>query len=310
MSRVEAALHRAMTGAVAEPPPVENSQLPVPEPKGARDERAATPAHWASVAATVPASTPQAAAVPAPDPSQDQHVRFRGFNAKHVEKLVISPSLPHALRETFRRLGATLHHAQADSGMKLLMVTSAVPNEGKTLTATNVALTLSESYQRRVLLIDGDLRRPSLGDVFDVPSVSGLNEALTSIPERRVSLIQVSRHLSLLTAGAPDPDPMSALTSHRMKTLLAEAAAAFDWVIIDTPPVGILTDAKLLGSMVDAALLVIRARRTPFPLIQQAIEAIGRNRIIGVVLNRADLRHTTGANGYYSSYYYGGYSRR
>jgi Mrp family chromosome partitioning ATPase len=130
------------------------------------------------------------------------------------------------------------------------------------------------------------------------------------MPERKVSLIQVSRHLSLLTAGAPDPDPMSTLTSHRMKTLLAEAAAAFDWVIIDTPPVGILTDAKLLGSMVDAALLVVRAGRTPFPLIQQAIESIGRNRIMGVVLNRADLRHTTGADGYYSSYYYGGYVSR
>jgi len=123
------------------------------------------------------------------------------------------------------------------------MVTSAVPEEGKTLTATNVALTLSESYHRRVLLIDGDLRRPALAEVFQVPNVFGLTEVLTSVPERRVSLIQISQQLSLLPAGAPIPDPMQALTSERMKHLLVEAAAGFDWVIIDTPPVGVLTDA-------------------------------------------------------------------
>ena len=103
---------------------------------------------------------------------------------------------------------------------------------------------------------------------------------------------------------------MSTLTSDRMRRLLADAAATFDWVIIDTPPVGILTDAKLLGSMVDAALLVIRARKTPAPLIQQAILAIGRNRIVGVVLNRADTRHATGSHGYYTSHYYGAYTDR
>ena len=98
---------------------------------------------------------------------------------------------------------------------------------------------------------------------------------------------------------------MSTLTSDRMRRLLAEAAAAFEWVIIDTPPVGILTDAKLLGAMVDAALLVIRANKTPADVIQRAVDALGRNRIMGVVLNRADVRTTVGSDPYYSSYYYG-----
>ena len=174
--------------------------------------------------------------------------------------------------------------------MKLIMISSAAPNEGKTLTATNIALTLSESYQRRVLLIDADLRRPSLDHLFRIPVIFGLSEALSSEQERTVSVIQVSKNLSLLPGGKPNSDPMSMLTSDRMRRLLAEAAASFDWVIIDTPPVGILTDANLLGAMVDAAVLVVRAGKTPLVEVQRAVQAIGREKILGVVLNRAERR--------------------
>jgi len=135
--------------------------------------------------------------------------------------------------------------------------------------------------------------------VFQVPNVFGLTEVLTSVPERRVSLIQISQQLSLLPAGAPIPDPMQALTSERMKHLLVEAAAGFDWVIIDTPPVGVLTDAKLLSAMVDGALLVVRAGKTKVELVQKAISAVGRQRILGVVLNRA-----VEASSDHDSYYY------
>ena len=82
------------------------------------------------------------------------------------------PQADPASREQYRRLAATLHHAQAEHGLKVVMVASAVPGEGKTLTATNLALTLSESYQRRVLLIDADLRRPSLHDDVQVPNTA------------------------------------------------------------------------------------------------------------------------------------------
>jgi capsular exopolysaccharide synthesis family protein len=184
------------------------------------------------------------------------------------------------------------------------MITSAIPDEGKTLTATNIALTLSESYHRRVLLIDADLRRPSLDEVFMMPKGYGLNEALTGQAERKVSVIQVSRYLSLLPAGSPNPDPMSTLTSDRMRRLIKEAAETFDWVIMDTPPIGILTDAKLLGSMVDAAVLVVRAGRTPAELIQRSVDALGKNRILGVVLNRAERRRNIGRDYTYDSYYY------
>src|SRR4029077_10759461 len=119
------------------------------------------------------------------EPEVEQEVEsdesgIHAFNLRHVEHVVWRRHLPPVLRERDGRLGATLHHAQAESGLKTLMITSAVPEEGKTLTATNIALTLSESYQRRVLLIDADLRRPSLDDIFEVPKVFGLSELLTS----------------------------------------------------------------------------------------------------------------------------------
>src|SRR5207244_3220025 len=91
--------------------------------------------------------------------------------------------------------------------------------------------------------------------------------------------------LSLLTAGRADSDPMSGLTSDRMRQIIVEAAASFDWVIIDTPPIGLLPDANLLAAMADAALLVVRAGSTPHGLIRRAADALDRNRILGVVLN-------------------------
>ena len=300
MSRLEAALRRASGGVVDEIPP----DRPQPDEPSLELE-------------TLTSETPSAAIAPLvrDDPNeppnrepdfepQDEALGHR-FGHKYADKLVVSAATPGSVRENYRKLAATLHHAQAENGIKILMVTSAVPEEGKTLTATNIALTLSESYHRRVLLIDGDLRRPSLAEVFQVPNVFGLTEVLTSMPERRVSLIQISPQLSLLPAGAPIPDPMQALTSERMKHLLAEASAGFDWVIIDTPPVAVLTDAKLLSAMVDGALLIVRAGKTKVELVQKAIAAVGRQRILGVVLNRAVT--SSDHDSYYA--YQGGYAR-
>jgi protein-tyrosine kinase len=204
-----------------------------------------------------------------------------------AEKL--APTSSHqSYIEQYRRLAARLHLAQGDGQGRLVMVTSAAPGEGKTLTAANLALTLSESYRRRVLLIDADLRRPWLHHVFDLANVAGLNDGLRAEVERKVPLIQVTPYLSLLTAGRPDTDPMSVLSSDRIQRVLAEAAQAFDWVIIDTPPVALLTDAHLLASLVDTVLLVVQAGRTPLSAIKTAADSVGRDRIMGVILNRAE----------------------
>jgi protein-tyrosine kinase len=219
-----------------------------------------------------------------------------------AEKVVVDADTNPAAVEQYRRLAAVLHHAQNDTGLRVVMVTSALPGEGKTLTAANLALTLSESYQRRVLLIDADLRRPSVHQLFALPSLSGLTDGLRSVEDRKLTLVEVSPRLTVLPAGRPDPDPMSVLTSSRMKYVLDEARQKFDWVIVDTPPVGLMPDAHLLAAMVDGALLIVGAGMSPHRTVAKAADVIGRDRIVGVVLNRIERDHMS-HDGYYYSYY-------
>ena len=210
---------------------------------------------------------------------------FRGFNPAVLDLLVVGPTANSIMTEQFRRLAATLHHAQIVQGTRTIMMTSALAGDGKSLSATNLALTLSESYQRRVLLIDADLRRPTLHEIFQVPNVEGLNEGLASARDGKLAVVQISKYLTLLPAGHPNPDPMSGLTSQRMREVIQEAADRFDWVIIDTAPVGLLADASLVVTMTDGVLFVIRAGQTPYELVAKSVELLGRERIIGVVFN-------------------------
>jgi receptor protein-tyrosine kinase len=227
------------------------------------------------------------------------------FGQKGIGKVVVGPGAESALVEQYRRLGAALHHHQLQSGARTLMVTSAVAAEGKTLTATNLALTLSHSYQRRVLLVDADLRRPSIHEILRLPNTTGLSDSLRHPEKGGLRFHTVSPNLSALTAGRADSDPMAGLVSDTMNRLLSEAAQQFDWVIVDTPPVALLPDANLLAAMIDTAVLVISARRTPYPLVRRAVEAIGQQRILGVVLNRMAGADMVAAYNYYG---YGQYA--
>ena len=204
--------------------------------------------------------------------------------------------------EQYRKLAATLHHAQAEHGIKVVMVGSALSGEGKSLTSVNLALAFTESYHRRVLLIDADLRRPTVQRIFGVSPISGLNDGLKAAEDRPMTVAQVSERLFLLPAGRPEPDPMSGLTSDRMRRLIAQASSAFDWVFIDTPPVGLLPDATLLSSLVDGVLLVVESGKTPFALVKRTVDAITPDRILGIVMNAIEIGHDRNAGGYYEYY--------
>jgi capsular exopolysaccharide synthesis family protein len=210
-----------------------------------------------------------------------EHVQWPTHD--QAEKLVVSPSVAPLVREQYRRLAALLHQAQHDHNIKVVLVTSAVPGEGKTLTASNLALTLSDSYRRQVLLIDADLRRPTMHTLLGVSNTLGLRSAITN--EQPPPFVRATAHLSLLTAGQFQDDPMKTLASDRMRALIEQARSHFDWVLLDTPPVALLPDAKVLASLADVALLVARAAKTAYNVIQTAADAIGRERIFGVVLN-------------------------
>jgi capsular exopolysaccharide synthesis family protein len=206
-----------------------------------------------------------------------------------------------ASTEQYRRLAATLHHAQVEKGLKTVMVTSSVPREGKTLTVVNLALTLSESYGRRVLLVDADLRRPSVHQDLGVPNELGLRDVLSS-NRAELPVVQVSERLWVLPSGRVEENPLAGLSSERMRGFLDAAAGRFDWVLVDTPPVGLLPDAHVLGRLVQASVFVIRAGGTPFATVEKAIAELGRDCIIGTVLNNVDPS-TLQISEYYGHYY-------
>jgi Mrp family chromosome partitioning ATPase len=141
--------------------------------------------------------------------------------------------------------------------------------------------------------------------MLNVPNGAGLTEALTKTGQCKVTLLQVSPRLSVLPAGRPNLDPMGALSSQRMARLLDKAAANFDWVVVDTPPVVQLADSNILAAMVDVAVLVIEAGRTSYDLSDRAISALGRDRVLGIVLNGVE---ETDENDLSYSGYYSGYS--
>jgi capsular exopolysaccharide synthesis family protein len=278
MGRVEDAMRRARQVESLSGP---QSQLPMPD---AFSEEPGDPVEVFTRTEPVPNVEPRP--IGTGGETDESAVMVDRLAPSTAGKVVVDRNMVPASREQYRRLAATLLHGQATSGLKVVMVTSAAVGEGKSLTASNLALTFSESYQRRVLLIDADLRRPSLHQLFNFSAGVGLSEALMLPDDQRLTLHRASSHLSVVPAGAPSNDPMAGLSSDRMRGVIEEAREAFDWVIIDTPPVGLLSDASLLGAMVDGVLLVVKAGATPFERVQRAIDAVGRERVLGVVLNR------------------------
>jgi capsular exopolysaccharide synthesis family protein len=228
------------------------------------------------------------------------HRQIASFAPWLQGKLVVSRDLNPISSEQYRRLGATLHGLQRERGVKTLMVSSAVSQEGKTLTVTNLALTLSDSYNRRVLLIDADLRRPAVHEAFGLSNATGLADVIRDGAEH-LPLIEVSPHLVVLTAGRINTvAPMAELTSDRLPALIKQVSSHFDWVLLDTPPTGVLPDARLVARVADAILFVIGAGVAPYDLVQRAIAELG-DRVIGTVLNRVDERSLIGSD-YYRAY--------
>jgi protein-tyrosine kinase len=213
-------------------------------------------------------------------------------------RLVTGRVSPIAL-EQYRRLAAALHDAQADGGLKSVMITSAVPHEGKTLTSVNLALTLSASYGRRVLLIDADLRWPSTHALLGLTNTRGLTEVLEDSLDW--PFVNVSERFDVLTAGRPGLTPLAGLSSPRMGVVLQECCQRYDWVLLDTPPVGLLPDAQVLARLVGAVILVIGAGSTPASTVERTVAEIGQERIIGTVMNRVEGHRISEAD-YYDRY--------
>jgi protein-tyrosine kinase len=304
MTRLADALQRAdIARQPASTPPVEP-----PGPAVARKTAAATSVAPARLLVPRPAASPLQFGGTKPllvPPSGRLHSPAWRTDPLVVGKLVGTPGCASGALEQYRKLAATLHHAQEERGIQVVMTASSLPGEGKSLTAVNLALTLSESYQRTVLLIDADLRRPTIHRVFGIDGLSGLDEGLKSEKDAPMSLVSITERLLVLPAGRPDPDPLSGLASERMRRLVAEARLSFDWILIDTPPVSLLPDASLITACVDGVLLVVRSGKASYHLVKRTVDALGHQRILGVVMNAVDFAHDRNAGGYYEYYGYG-----
>lgn len=215
--------------------------------------------------------------------------------------LVFSPGRTHFEgTEEFRTLRSRLYQIRQQQPLRVVLVTSALPNEGKTFVSANLAQAIVRQHERRALIIDGDMRRGRLHSMFGAPSSPGLADYLRGKSDE-FAVIQRAPvdNLFFLPAGQLGNDPTELIGNGRLKSLLHRLSPLFDWIIIDSPPSIPVSDAALLADVSDGVLLVTRAGVTPFDLAQRACKEFSEKRLLGVVLNQADRSSPYDGYGYY-----------
>jgi protein-tyrosine kinase len=207
--------------------------------------------------------------------------------------------------EEFRTLRSRLYHMREKMTLKKLLVTSALPKEGKSFTASNLAQVLVRQHGRRVLLIDADLRGPRLHLMLGTTPSPGLSDYLQGKSDE-FSIMQRGpmENLFLIPSGDEIPDPAELVSNGRLKFLLQRVEALFDWIIIESPPAVPVSDASVLAKSCDGVLMVVRSNVTPTAMARRAREEFPDQALVGVVLNGTD-----NASVPYSRYYYGAYGK-
>jgi capsular exopolysaccharide synthesis family protein len=230
-------------------------------------------------------------------------------SSKEVVELVTQMRPQSQMAESYRALRTSLLLSSLGAPPKVIMVTSARPQEGKTTTAINSAIVLAQKGVR-VLLVDADLRRPSVHKTLGMGPRSGLSNVLTgnSTLEQAIAPSPILPNLFVLAAGSPPPNPAELLASSNMKDVLNELREQFDHVVIDTPPTLSVTDAVVLSPRVDAIILVIRSGQTTKQALRRARDILTQvnAHVTGVLLNAVDL---TSPDYYYYYEYQGKYSQ-
>ena len=225
-------------------------------------------------------------------------------------ELIAHESPQSLMAEAYRSLRTSLLLSSADHPPRTILVTSYMPSEGKTVTATNVAISLAQTGSR-VVLVDADLRKPRIQSLFALGPKPGLPAVLTGNVALREAIHEVSiPNLFVVPCGVIPPNPAELLMSNRFRRVLVALREYFDYVVIDSPPLAHVADARILSSQTDSTLLVIKAHGTTRQSAAHAVDRLNNSnaRIAGVVLNDMDVR----IKGYgYDIYYsdYGGYSR-
>jgi len=226
---------------------------------------------------------------------------------KPAQQLVslVSPSSVEA--DQYRGLRHTIERLRKESGLQMLAVTSPVPGDGKTVTTLNLAGSLAQSQDARVLVVDADLHRPSVGEYLgiDLPHSPGLVDAIL---DDQSSLEQFARrvedgNLSIVLAGSCQEGAYELLNSPRLELLLRDARRRYDYVLVDTPPLVPLPDCRLIAQWVDGVIIVVAAHRTPRRAFGEALSLLDPAKVIGTVFN-GDDRPLSPYSGYYGHYGY------
>lgn len=239
-----------------------------------------------------PASRDAGATLDAVGSARAAEYSIRGILAARVEPHLVAITEPRSPAcEQFRVLRTHLLQAREREGKRAFVITSAGVGEGKTLTALNLAWLLAQTDGATALVIDADLRRPCIADYLAVESEYGLSEVLTGEIKLAEAILKLQPSgLHLLPGGAAREDVAELLSGPRFGRLLDEARKLFDYIIIDAPPLGVFTDANLLINRADAALLVVRASKTRYAVVDELLEQLPRERMLGVVLNRVEIK--------------------
>jgi capsular exopolysaccharide synthesis family protein len=233
--------------------------------------------------------TPSAAAA-ADAPAADRPALHEHFpSAVALDQHLVAALAPHSLAaEQYRSLRTRIKQAENGRAIRAIAVTSPAKGDGKSLTAANLALTMAQEFQQRVLLVDGDLRRPSVHHLFGISDTPGLADVLMGAADVNQALVALPEyHVTLLPAGAPPSHPAELLGASSMRRLLDTLRTRFDRILIDLPPVAPLADVHIVTPLADGVLMIVRAGMTPKPAIEQALSGLDASRVLGLVLNEA-----------------------
>jgi len=309
--------------APATPAPVREPVMLRRADAGVDDAPAALPPAIAPTAAPAaptppPGPVPQAAALPPappPAPVVTTHVapeaaelvrpalaKAAQNGATPVEEHLVTLLAPTSFEaEQYRTLRTLLDAKRVDGGPRVIAVSSPTVGDGKTTTSINLAGVLAESEDSRVLLIDGDLRNPSVGSRLGIPrSTPGLTAALRGRGVTIDSLVVRRQpfNLDVLTAGESSKAPYELLKSSTFAELLKEARGRYEFVIVDTPPIVSLPDCRVICTMVDAFIIVVAAHRTPKKMVEEALNALDPEKVLGFIFN-SDEQPLSGYRYYY-----------
>jgi capsular exopolysaccharide synthesis family protein len=257
---------------------------------------------------------PALAAIPTMDSLPKRKLLLVGsgdnIDHDHTSPLLISADARSSLAEAYRHLRTSILLSTAGRAPRSLLITSSLPSEGKTTTATNTAISLAQTGAR-VLLVDADMRRPRLHSIFGVENGKGLSTVLSSDFTEEDVLAVVKQHdktkLFIMPSGPIPPNPAELLGSEQLSRLLGVLHSHFTHLVIDSPPIASFTDGVLIASLVDGVILVIHSGRSSRQVVsrsRQLLQEIGA-KVLGAVLNNVDLNAKDNYY-YYQSYYHRG----